>query len=164
MTKRTGKTRGAQGENGGVGRLAEALTPLIARMTATRTHLLEWVHTVGIGALQAVFTRRRKPWRPQGQAPARAHASSLGPHSHGVDVRRPAHPGARPRVRSCEGRKRVAGGGGVAGAGSADGAGTRTDLLGVSTRGYADSLEAWPAARRAGDEQERGEPNAWAGA
>jgi hypothetical protein len=24
-------------------------------MTATRTHLLEWVHTLGVGVLQAVF-------------------------------------------------------------------------------------------------------------
>ena len=36
--------------------MAEAHTPLIAGMTATRTHLLEWVDTLGVGALQAVFT------------------------------------------------------------------------------------------------------------
>jgi hypothetical protein len=36
--------------------LAEALTPLIAGMTATRMHLLEWRHTLGVGALQTAFT------------------------------------------------------------------------------------------------------------
>ena len=55
MTKRTGKTEATQAGNGTGGALAEALTPLIAGMTATRTHLLEWVHALGIGAVHAVF-------------------------------------------------------------------------------------------------------------
>ena len=56
MTKRTGNAGATQARNGTGGTLAEALTPLIAGMTATRSHLLEWVHTVGTSALQAVFT------------------------------------------------------------------------------------------------------------
>jgi len=59
MTKRTGNARGTQAGNGAGGALAEVLTPLIAGMTATRTHLLEWVHTLGVGALHAVFTGER---------------------------------------------------------------------------------------------------------
>ena len=55
MTKRTGNAGATQAGNGTGGALAEALTPLIAGMTATRTHLLEWVHTLGVGALHAVF-------------------------------------------------------------------------------------------------------------
>jgi hypothetical protein len=45
------------------GALAEAVMPLIAGMTATRTHLLEWVHTLGVGALQAVFTAEAEALR-----------------------------------------------------------------------------------------------------
>ncbi len=56
MTKRTANGRGTQAGNGVGGALAEALTPLIAVMTATRTHLLEWVHAQGLIALQEVFT------------------------------------------------------------------------------------------------------------
>ena len=37
MTKRTGKAEATQAGNGTGGALAEALTPLIAGMTATRT-------------------------------------------------------------------------------------------------------------------------------
>ena len=55
MTKRTGNAGATQVGSGTGGALAEALTPLIAGMTATRTHLLEWVHTLGVGVLHAVF-------------------------------------------------------------------------------------------------------------
>jgi hypothetical protein len=54
MTKRTGNARATQAGNGTGGGLAEALTPLTAGMTATRTHLMEWMHTPGVVALQAV--------------------------------------------------------------------------------------------------------------
>ena len=56
MTKRA-ETRGrTQGGREAGGALAESLTPLVAGMTATRTHLLEWVQAQGLVALQAVFT------------------------------------------------------------------------------------------------------------
>src|SRR5687768_14105774 len=99
--------------------------PLIAGMTATRKHLLEWVHTVGIDALQTAFTAEAESaGGPQGPAPAGAHASSLGAHGHGVDVRRPADSGGPAAGAQLRGAgSGLAGGGGMAGARSADGAG-----------------------------------------
>ena len=55
MTKRTEKRQGTQGGNGAGAAWAEVLAPLVAGMTATRAHLLEWVHTCGLVALQEVF-------------------------------------------------------------------------------------------------------------
>jgi hypothetical protein len=79
MTKRTGNAGATQARNGTGGTLAEALTPLIAGMTATRTHLLEWVHTLGVGALHAVFTAEA-----EALAGPRASISSSAPIITGV--------------------------------------------------------------------------------
>jgi len=113
MTKRTGKGRGTQAGNGAAGGArAEALTPLVAGMTATRTHLLEWVHTLGVDALQAVCT-----------AAAEALAGPKGKHQ---PERTHYHWGRTRRIQVA--RPRV----------------LEQILLGVSTRGYAASLEAEP--------------------
>jgi hypothetical protein len=90
MTKRTGNAEATQAGNAtGVG-LAEALTPLIAGMTATRTRLLEWVHTLGIddpsggvgngGYSQGEPTGHRASPRPYYPpvASARTHYDRLG--------------------------------------------------------------------------------------
>jgi putative transposase len=83
------------------GALAKALTPLIAGMTATRTHLLEWVLTLGVGALQPVFKAEAEALPgPKGKHQAeRTHhhwgraATELTFGGRRIQV-------ARPRVRS----------------------------------------------------------------
>ena len=70
------------------------LTPLIEGMSATRTHLLEWVHTLGVGALHAVFTAEAEALAgPKGKHQVDRTHHHLGAHGDGVDVRRPAHSG-----------------------------------------------------------------------
>ena len=99
--------------------------------------------------------------RPQGPAPSAAYASSLGPDRHGVDARRPAHPGGAPagaEHRGAGGGPPV--GGGVAAAGSADGAGGGADRVGRLGAGVCRQ----PRARAGGgpepgNEQECGKPH-----
>lgn len=55
MTKRTEKAPGRQAGSEAPGTLGDVLSPLIAGMTATRAHLLEWVQAQGMVALQEVF-------------------------------------------------------------------------------------------------------------
>src|SRR5262245_32065232 len=146
MTKRTRKRRGTQAGNGAGATLAEALTPLVAGMTATRTHLLEWVDTLGVGALQAVFTAEAGALAgPKGKhQPARTHhhwghtATELTLGGRRIQV-------ARPRVRSRAGQEAVLPA--VVAWRARDPLTARVleqILLGVSTRGYAGSLEAGP--------------------
>jgi transposase-like protein len=149
MTKRTGNAPATQAGNrtGGGGALAEALTPLIAGMTATRTHLLEWVHTLGVGALHAVFRAEAEALAgPKGNLQReRTHhhwghaATELTFGGRRIQV-------ARPRVRSRAGEEAVLPA--VAAWRARDPLTARVleqILLGVSTRGYAGSLEAGPA-------------------
>jgi transposase-like protein len=146
MTKRTGKAGATQAGNETGGALAEALTPLIAGMTATRTHLLEWVHTLGVDALQAVFTAEAEALAgPKGKhQPERTHhhwgrtATELTFGGRRIQV-------ARPRVRSCAGHEAILPA--VAAWRARDPLTARVlaqILVGVSTRGYASSLEAGP--------------------
>jgi len=146
MTKRTGSTEATQVGNGAGGSLAEALTPLIAGMTATRTHLLEWVHALGVGALHAVFRAEAEALAgPKGKHQAdRTHhhwgraATELTFGGRRIQV-------ARPRVRSRAGQEAVLPA--VAAWRARDPLTARVleqILLGVSTRGYAGSLEAGP--------------------
>ena len=141
MSKRTGKAGATQAGNPTT--LAGALTPLIAGMMATRTHLLEWVHTLGLEALQAVFRAEAESLAgPKGQHQAeRTHHHwgrtrtelTLGGRRIQVD---------RPRVRSCAGQEAVLPT--VAAWRARDPLTARVVeqiLLGVSTRGYAGSLE-----------------------
>jgi hypothetical protein len=100
--------------------LGDVLIPLIAGMTATRAHLLEWVQAQGGGALQEVFA-----------AEAEALAGPKGKHQ----VDRSHHRWGRTGMEVTVG-------------------GQARDpltawvleqiLLGVSTRGYAGSLQAGP--------------------
>lgn len=146
MTKRTGNVGATQARNGTGGTLAEALTPLIAGMTATRSHLLEWVHTLGVGALRAVFTAEAEALAgPKGKHQrARTHhhwghtATELTFGGRRIQV-------ARPRVRTRAGQEVVLPA--VAAWRERDPLTARVleqILLGVSTRGYAGSLEAGP--------------------
>jgi putative transposase len=146
MTKRTGNAGATQARNGTGGTLAEALTPLIAGMTATRTHLLEWVHTLGVGALHAVFTAEAEALAgPKGK-----HQLERTHHHWGHTATELTFGGrriqvARPRVRSRAGQEAVLPA--VAAWRARDPLTARVleqILLGVSTRGYAGSLEAGP--------------------
>jgi putative transposase len=148
MTKRSGKAEATQAGNGTGGALAEALTPLIAGMTATRTHLLDWVHTLGIDALQAVFRAEAEALAgPKGR-----HQRERTHHHWGRTGTQLTFGGrriqvARPRVRSCAGQEVELPA--VAAWRARDPLTARVleqILLGVSTRGYAGSLEAGPAA------------------
>jgi transposase-like protein len=148
MTKRTGNAAATQAGNGTGGALAEALTPLIAGMTTTRTHLLEWVHTLGVEALHAVFAAEAEALAgPKGK-----HHAERTHHHWGRTDTELTFGGrriqvARPRVRSRSGQEAVLPT--VAAWRARDPLTARVleqILLGVSTRGYAGSLEAGPAA------------------
>ena len=128
------------------GALAEALTPLIAGMSATRTQLLEWVHTLGVGALHAVFTAEAEALAgPKGK-----HQVDRTHHHWGRTATELTFGGrriqvARPRGRSRAGQEAVLPA--VAAWRERDPLTARVleqILLGVSTRGYGGSLEAWP--------------------
>lgn len=150
MTKKTEKRLGTQAGNGADAGWAEMLAPLVAGMTATRTSLLEWVHTCGLVALQEVFTAEASALAgPKGQHhAARTHhhwgrtATELTLAGRRIQV-------ARPRVRSTAGQEAVL---------PSVAAWRRRDpltarvleqiVLGVSARGYAGSLEAGPVGAR----------------
>ena len=108
MTKRTGNAGATQAGNGRGEELAEALTPLIAGMSATRTQLLEWVHTLGVGALHAVFTAEAEALAgPKGK-----HQVDRTHHHWGRTATELTFGGrriqvARPRVRSRAGQEAV---------------------------------------------------------
>jgi putative transposase len=146
MRKRTEKSQGTQAGSTGAGTLGEALTPLITGMTATRAHLLEWVHAQGLVALQEVFAAEAEAVAgPKGRhQPERTHhhwgrtATELTLGGRRIQV-------ARPRVRSTAGEEAVLPS--VAAWQARDPLTARVleqILLGVSTRGYAGSLEAGP--------------------
>lgn len=148
MTKRTGKREGTQEGNGKTGTLAEALTPLITGMAATRTHLLDWVYGVGVSALETVFAAEAAAVAgPKGKhQTARTHhhwghtSTELRFGGRRIQV-------ARPRVRSGDGQEAVLPA--VAAWRGRDPLTARMlaqILAGVSTRGYASPLEASPAA------------------
>ena len=106
MTKRTEKVQGTQAGSTGADTLGEVLTPLIAGMTATREHLLEWVQAQGLVALQEVFTAEAEALAgPKGKhQAARTHhhwgrtATELTLGGRRIQV-------ARPRVRSTAGQE-----------------------------------------------------------
>ena len=147
MTKRTRNGKGTQEGNEPSGTLAAALTPLISGMAATRMHLLDRVQGLGVRALELVFA-----------AEAEALAGPKGKHqaerTHHHWGRTPAEltfggrriQVQRPRVRSCEGEEAVLPA--VAAWRERDPLTARVlaqILAGVSTRGYASTLEAGPA-------------------
>lgn len=147
MRKRTAKRQGTQAGNGTCGALGEALAPLVAGMTATRTHLLEWVHAQGLVALQEVFTTEAAALAgPKGR-----HDAARTHHHWGRTATELTFGGRRiqverPRVRSTDGREAMLPA--VATWRERDPLTARVldqILLGVSARGYAGSLEAGPA-------------------
>ena len=143
MTKKAEKTQGAQGEYGAPGTLGEALTPLIAGMTATRGHLLEWVQAQGLVALQEVFAAEAEALAgPKGQHQAERTHHHWGHTPTELTLGGRRIQVARPRVRSTAGQEAVLPS--VATWRARDPLTARVleqILLGVSTRGYAGSLE-----------------------
>ena len=147
MTKRAEKGPATQGGNGPAPGLATALAPLVAGMTATRGHLLDWVHGLGVGALQEVFAAEAAALAgPKGQ-----HQAERTHHHWGTTATELTFGGrriqvARPRVRSTAGEEAQLPS--IEAWRQRDPLGARVleqILLGVSTRGYAASLEAAPA-------------------
>jgi hypothetical protein len=55
MTKRTERGQRRQAENEAGPGLAPLVEPMLAGMTATRQHLLAWVHAQGLAALDELF-------------------------------------------------------------------------------------------------------------
>ena len=55
MTKRTERAERTQAENGAGPAPAHLVEPMLAGMTTTRRHLLAWVHTQGLAALDELF-------------------------------------------------------------------------------------------------------------
>src|SRR5213594_359739 len=150
MTKRTEKTGGRQGANTEATALARLLAPLVDGMTTTRHQLLTWVQSAGLVALDAVFREEAAALAgPKGRhEPTRTH------HHWGATPRQLTFGGRQlslscPRVRSREGQEAALPS--VRAFREKDPLTTRVMdqlLLGVSTRGYAASLEAAPAGTR----------------
>ena len=146
MTKRTDKRLGTQEERTEGSELARLVTPLVDGLTATRENLLGWVHACGVAALDAVFRDQAEAVAgPKGkQQVGRTHhhwgttPTELTLGGRRIQVR-------RPRVRGREGREVTLPA--VAAFRGRDPLTARVleqILLGVSTRGYAASLEAGP--------------------
>jgi putative transposase len=146
MTKRTATTQGTQEANGAAGTLGDALTPLIAGMTATRAHLLEWMQAQGLVALQEVFAAEAAAVAgPKGKHQAERTHHHWGRTATELTVGGRRIQVGRPRVRSTTGQETVLPS--VAAWQDRDPLTARVleqILLGVSTRGYAGSLEAGP--------------------
>jgi putative transposase len=151
MTKRTAEAQRTQAENGPGATVAHLVEPMLAGMTATRQHLLAWVHAHGLAALDEVFreeavalagaTGRHQAQRTHhywGTAP-----TELTFGGRRVQVR-------RPRVRRTTGGEAILPS--VAAFRDRDPLTARMMqqlLAGVSMREYEGSLEARPLGRRA---------------
>jgi transposase-like protein len=145
-TEKTGRTQGANAE----ATLERLLAPLVAGMTTTRRQLLAWVQSAGLVALEAVFREEAAALAgPKGRHdPTRTH------HHWGATPRQLTFGGRQlslpcPRVRSRAGQEAALPS--VLAFRETDPLTTRVMdqlLLGVSTRGYAASLEGAPAGTR----------------
>jgi putative transposase len=146
MTKRTATPQGTQEGTGAAGTLGDALTPLIAGMTATRAHLLEWMQAQGLVALQEVFAAEAAAVAgPKGKHQTERTHHHWGRTATELTVGGRRIQVERPRVRSTTGQEAVLPS--VAAWQDRDPLTARVleqILLGVSTRGYAGSLEAGP--------------------
>lgn len=146
MTQRTVKGRGTQAGSVEASGLAQLVAPLVGGLTATRANLLAWVHACGVVALDAVFREEAAAVAgPKGthQAARTHHHWGTTPTELTLGGRRiQVH---RPRVRGRAGQEVTLPA--VAAFRGRDPLSTRVleqILLGVSTRGYAASLEAGP--------------------
>ena len=146
MTKRTGNRQETQEGSGGGRALPEVIAPLVSGMAATRAHLLDWVHACGVAALDAVFRGEAEAVAgPKGQ-----HQAGRTHHHWGTTLTELTLGGRRiqvrrPRVRRRDGPEVTLPA--VAAFRARDPLSARVleqILLGVSTRGYAASLEAGP--------------------
>src|SRR3990172_383746 len=146
MTMRTRNRQGTQGERRGSSALEHLIAPLVGGMTATRESLLAWVHECGVVALNAVFREQAEAVAgPKGQ-----HQAGRTHHHWGTTPTELTLGGGRiqvprPRVRGREGGEVTLPA--VAAFRGRDPLTARVVeqiLLGVSTRGYAASLEAGP--------------------
>jgi putative transposase len=150
MTKRTEKTGGTQGATTEAGALARLLAPLVDGMKTTRHQLLTWVQSAGLVALEAVFREEAATLAgPKGRHnPTRTH------HHWGAALRQLTFGGRQlslpcPRVRSRAGTEAALPS--VLAFRNKDPLTTRVMdqlLLGISTRGYAASLDVAPAGTR----------------
>jgi putative transposase len=151
MTKRTAEAQRTQAENGTGTTVAHLVEPMLAGMTATRQHLLAWVHAHGLAALDEVF-------REEAVALAGAkggHQAQRTHHHWGTAPTELTFGGRRvqvrrPRVRRTTGGEAILPS--VAAFRDRDPLTARMMqqlLAGVSMREYEGSLEARPLGRRA---------------
>ena len=151
MTKRTAEAQRTQAENGPGTTVAHLVEPMLAGMTATRQHLLAWVHAHGLAALDEVF-------REEAVALAGAkggHQAQRTHHHWGTAPTELTFGGRRvqvrrPRVRRTTGGEAILPS--VAAFRDRDPLTARMMqqlLAGVSMREYEGSLEARPLGRRA---------------
>jgi putative transposase len=150
MTKRTESGQRKQAENGTDPGLAPLVEPMLAGMTATRQHLLAWVHAQGLAALDELFREEAVALAgPKGRhQPERTH------HHWGTVATELTFGGRRVQVRRPRVRQRAGGGEAtlpsVAAFRDRDPLTARMMqqlLAGVSMRQYEASLEARPGGR-----------------
>ena len=150
MTKRAESTERTQAENGAGRELVHLVEPMLAGMTATRQHLLAWVHAQGLAALDELFREEAVTLAgPKGR-----HQALRTHHHWGTTATELTFGGRRVQVQ----RPRVRGTtGGEATLPSVTAFRDRDPLTarmmqqllaGVSTRQYETSLEARPSGRR----------------
>ena len=150
MKKRTERHGRRQGENAASAELAFLVEPMLAGMTATRQHLLGWVHAHGLAALDTLFREEARALAgPKGQ-----HQAARTHHHWGTTATELTFGGRRlqvrrPRVRGRHGQEATLPS--VAAFRGRDPLSARMMqqlLAGVSTRNYEASLEPRPAGRR----------------
>lgn len=151
MTKRTGEAQRTQAENGPGPTVAHLAEPMLAGMTATRQHLLAWVHAHGLAALDEVFREEAVALagaKGRHQAQRTHHHWGTAPTELTFGGRRVQV--RRPRVRRTTGGEAILPS--VAAFRDRDPLTARMMqqlLAGVSMREYEGSLEARPLGRRA---------------
>ena len=150
MTKRTESAQRTQAENGAGTELVHLVEPMLAGMTMTRDHLLAWVHTQGLAALDELFREEAVALAgPKGR-----HQTPRTHHHWGTTATELTFGGRRvqvhrPRVRQTMGGEATLPA--VAAFRSRDPLTARMMqqlLAGVSMRDYDASLEARPCGRR----------------
>jgi putative transposase len=151
MTKRTAEAPRTQAENGTGATVAHLVEPMLAGMTATRQHLLAWVHAYGLAALDEVFREEAVALagaKGRHQAQRTHHHWGTAPTELTFGGRRVQV--RRPRVRRTTGGEAILPS--VAAFRDRDPLTARMMqqlLAGVSMREYEGSLEARPLGRRA---------------